>query len=87
MTEKELNEIANLAMIDISKNDKQKMIKDLQGVIDLANGVLKVETDENSKTNDNELKNVYREDVVEKSIPQEEVLLNAIDSENGFFKI
>ena len=44
ITEQELIEIAKKAQIDISKNDKNKLIEDMEQIIELSNIILDVES-------------------------------------------
>ena len=44
MTEQELIEVAKLAQIDITKNDKNKLIEDMEQIIELSNKILDVES-------------------------------------------
>lgn len=43
ITEQELIEIAKKTQIDISKNDKNKLIEDMEQIIELSNKILGVE--------------------------------------------
>ena len=44
ITEQELIEIAKKAQIDISRNDKNKLIEDMEQIIELSNKILDVES-------------------------------------------
>lgn len=44
MTEQELIEVAELAQIDITKNDKNQLIEDMEQIIELSNKILDVES-------------------------------------------
>ena len=83
VTEKEVQHIAGLADIGIDTGElgaftsRFNEILDYFDVLDRVQGVGTASCD---------LSNVMREDVVEPSLPQEEVLKNAAAQEDGFIK-
>ena len=83
VTEKEVQHIAGLADIGINTEElgaftfRFNEILDYFDVLDRVQGEGTVSCD---------LSNVMREDIVEPSLPQEEVLKNAAAQEDGFIK-
>ncbi len=83
VTEKDVEHIAELADIGINTGELDTFthqfnaILDYFDVLDLVNGDTTISRD---------LINTMREDVVEPSLPREEVLKNAAAQEDGFIK-
>ncbi|MEI7856594.1 MAG: Asp-tRNA(Asn)/Glu-tRNA(Gln) amidotransferase subunit GatC [Methanomicrobiales archaeon] len=83
VTEKDVEHIAELADIGINTGELDTFthqfnaILDYFDVLDLVKGDLAVTRD---------LCNIMREDIVEPSLPREEVLRNAAAQEDGFIK-
>ena len=83
VTEKDVEHIAELADIGINTGELDTFthqfnaILDYFDVLDLVKGDLAVTRD---------LCNIMREDIVEPSLPREEVLKNAAAQEDGFIK-
>ena len=82
-TEQEVNHIAELADVGINTGDLAPFTHQFNAILEYFDVLDRVSGD-TAVTRD--LYNVMREDVVEPSLPQEEVLRNAAAQEDGFIK-
>lgn len=85
--EKDIYKLANLAKLEVNESELPFYIKEMQAMIDFAQGVdaaLSEDIAENTKALDF---NNMREDEVSDSLENAQILLNAKDSEDGFFKL
>ena len=82
-TEQEVNHIAELADVSINTEELVPFTHQFNAILDYFDILDRVSGD-TAVTRD--LYNVMREDVVEPSLPQEEVLRNAAAQEDGFIK-
>ena len=79
---------AQLARIALSDDEKQRLERDIDTVLDYISQLKEVPTDDVEPTyHVIPLTNVFREDVVETSLPVEEALKNAPDAVDGFFRV
>lgn len=88
VSSKEILHIANLASLNLSKEEVEKYKKDLQDILNFANIVNKANIDgieETIITNDGH--NVFRKDEVGKKYSREELLQNVEEQQFGMFKI
>lgn len=80
--------IAALARIGLSDEEMERMRDQLSAVLDHIEMLQEVDTDDIPPTAQViELQNIMRDDVVEPSLTQEQVLLNAPRTEDGFIKV
>ena len=80
--------IAALARLGLSQDEKERMREQLSVVLDHISMLEEVPTEDIPPTAQViELQNIMRDDVVEPSLPREQVLLNAPDTEDGFIKV
>lgn len=80
--------IAALARIGLTPDEMERMRDQLSAVLDHIEMLQEVDTDDIPPTAQViELQNIMRDDVVEPSLSQEQVLLNAPRSEDGFIKV
>ena len=88
MPDKEtVRKVAEIARLNLSEADLKKMSKDLEDILKAFKDLDKAKTDGvRPSFQPIEMKNVLREDKVEKSIPQEHALKNAKHKEKGYFK-
>jgi aspartyl-tRNA(Asn)/glutamyl-tRNA(Gln) amidotransferase subunit C len=82
-TEQEVNHIAELADVGIDAGELGTFTHQFNAILDYFDVLDRVSGD-TAVTRDRY--NVMREDVVEPSLPQEEVLRNAAATEDGFIK-
>jgi aspartyl-tRNA(Asn)/glutamyl-tRNA(Gln) amidotransferase subunit C len=82
-TEQEVTHIAELADLGINTEERATFTHQFNAILDYFD-VLDQVSGDTAVTRD--LYNVMREDVVEPSLPQEEVLRNAAAQEDGFIK-
>lgn len=84
----DLEYVAKLARIGLSKEEIEKFSPQLSKVLDYINKLSELDTEEISPTTHViDIKNVLREDKVKEPLAREEVLKNAPDKEDGCFKV
>jgi len=79
---KEIERIALLAKIDISR-DNEKFIDDIRAMIETAGKIGQINITMDKFPLDMELINTFREDIVKPSLTRQEVLMNAPEVEAG----
>lgn len=80
--------IAALARLGLTQDEKERMRDQLSVVLDHISMLEEVPTEDIPPTAQViELQNIMRDDVVEASLPQEQVLMNAPNTEDGFIKV
>ena len=82
-TELEVKHIAELADVGINKDELGTFTSRFNAILDYFDTL---DTVKGSTAVKSELFNVLREDVIEPSLPQEDVLKNAPAQEDGFIK-
>ena len=87
VSKEELINLATLAKLDISDQDVDKLLADMEKIIEFANQINSASVSDVEFDSINNLQNVYREDVVSRSYPQEDILKNAKTVEDGFFRL
>jgi aspartyl-tRNA(Asn)/glutamyl-tRNA(Gln) amidotransferase subunit C len=83
ITERDVEHIAQLADIAISREELEQFTPQFNQILDYFDLLDQVEG--SSETQHDQF-NVFREDIVEPSLPEEEVIAIAPDSEDGFIK-
>lgn len=84
----EVKYVAELARLDFSEEEIEKLQNELSAVLDYAQALDKYNTDDVKPTEHIlPIQNVFREDIAVESLPIEKVLANAPDSEAGAFKV
>ncbi|HUU74664.1 MAG TPA: Asp-tRNA(Asn)/Glu-tRNA(Gln) amidotransferase subunit GatC [Methanoregulaceae archaeon] len=83
ISERDVKHIAELADIGISGEELDEFTVQFNDILDYFDILDQVEAEATKET---DLYNVFREDVVTPSLPQEEVLCNAGEKEDGFFR-
>jgi aspartyl-tRNA(Asn)/glutamyl-tRNA(Gln) amidotransferase subunit C len=83
ITERDVEHIAQLADIAISREELEQFTPQFNQILDYFDLLDQVEG--TSETQHDQF-NVFREDIVEPSLPGDEVLAIAPDSEDGFIK-
>jgi aspartyl-tRNA(Asn)/glutamyl-tRNA(Gln) amidotransferase subunit C len=88
ISKEEVEHVAWLARLELSENDKEKFTKQLSQILQHARKIEAVATEDVEPTSHVlPLKNVFREDVVEEGLTQEEALSNAPRREGGYFLV
>lgn len=88
LTDAEVRHIALLARLGLSEEEVQQFREQLSNILENFQILQEVDTTEIEPTSQvTGLVNVLREDQKEASLMAREVLMNAPDTENGFFKI
>ena len=88
MTKINIQHIAKLADLPISQEKQEKLEKQLEDTLEHVDRLSEIDTSKVTGTNEvTNLSNVTREDVVEPSLTQEEALMNAKQTHNGFFMV
>ena len=88
MPDKEtVRKVAEIARLDLTENELEKMSKDLEDILSAFSDIDKAKSSSIKPSfQPFEMENVLREDKVEKSLPQGEALKNAKHKEKGYFK-
>lgn len=88
VTHEDVKNIVMLSNLLVDDNDLERLTKDMTGIIEFANTInnAKIEGDAEFD-NINNLSNVFRKDVVEESFPNEEILKNTKEVDEGHFLI
>ncbi|HDD64547.1 MAG TPA: Asp-tRNA(Asn)/Glu-tRNA(Gln) amidotransferase subunit GatC [Firmicutes bacterium] len=84
----EVEYLGKLARIELSEEEKKKLENDLEKILEYISKLNEVNTENVPPTNHVlPIKNVFRDDKVKKSFPREELLKNAPDKTEEFFKV
>ncbi len=88
VTRDEVKHIAKLAKLSLTEQEEINFQKELSNIIDYMDKLNEVDiTNVESLSHPITVENVFREDEVKKSISREEVLKNAPDATEEFFKV
>jgi aspartyl-tRNA(Asn)/glutamyl-tRNA(Gln) amidotransferase subunit C len=84
----QVKHVANLARLAITEEEAETFTKQLDAIITFAEQLNELDTENVEPTSHVlDIKNVLREDVPQKGLPQEEVLKNAPEEKDGQFKV
>lgn len=83
VSENDVEHIAELADIGISREELAEFTGQFNEILDYFDILDQVEA---AVAWEQDLANIFREDEIEPSLPQEEVLSNARETEDGFFR-
>ena len=89
ITDEDIDHLAQLSRIAVTKEDKKILTQDLKGILDFIDLLDQVDT-EGVKTCDFVLKNhrhLLREDKVEEILPRDQFLKNAPEHMGGMIKV
>jgi len=83
-----LEHVSKLALLDLSEEEKEKLAKQLGDILDYFKKLNDLDTSKvKPMTHPIEgLKNVFRKDIPWKSLTNEEALMNAKHTKDGYFK-
>ncbi|OXM13782.1 Asp-tRNA(Asn)/Glu-tRNA(Gln) amidotransferase subunit GatC [Paenibacillus herberti] len=85
---KDVEHVANLARLELSVDEKEQFVGQLNAILKYAEKLGELDTDGVEPTSHVlPVTNVMREDVVKESLSNEAALLNAPDDEDGQFKV
>jgi aspartyl-tRNA(Asn)/glutamyl-tRNA(Gln) amidotransferase subunit C len=88
ITKKDVEHVAMLARLYLDEEEKAKYTRQLNSILDYMEKLNQLDTEKVEPTSHVlPIKNVFRKDRVEESLANEEVLANAPDKENGYFKV
>lgn len=83
-----IEHIADLARLNLTEEEKSKLIFDMEKIISYMDKLNELDTSKVKPTDHViVMRNVFREDVVKPSYPREKILENAPSKEDGFFKV
>jgi aspartyl-tRNA(Asn)/glutamyl-tRNA(Gln) amidotransferase subunit C len=84
----QVNHVAKLARLSLAPQRLEKLAVQLESILDYIAKISAVDvTGVEPMAHALPIKNIFREDVVEPSLPLEKVLANAPDAESPFFKV
>ena len=88
LTLKQVEEIAELARLDLSRGEKERFRDQLSAILDYAERLQQLDTSDVPPTAQvTGLVGVMRDDVIEASFTQDEALANAPQDQDGFFVV
>jgi len=88
ITRKEVEHVANLARLQLTEDEAERFTNDLNAILVFAAKLDELDTSDIPPTSHaTDVKNVMREDVNRPSLPQEDVLRNAPEHEDGQIKV
>jgi aspartyl-tRNA(Asn)/glutamyl-tRNA(Gln) amidotransferase subunit C len=88
ITKKEVEYVARLARLSLSEAEKEKMTAQMDSILEYMGTLNKLDTKNVEATSHVlPLSNVWREDTVKPSLSREEMLANAPEQAEGFFKV
>ncbi|MEW6096159.1 MAG: Asp-tRNA(Asn)/Glu-tRNA(Gln) amidotransferase subunit GatC [bacterium] len=88
ITKKEVEHVCLLARLKLEEEEKEEFTHQLNNILNYADKINELDTQDTPPTSHPlALTNVMREDEVQNSLPVDEVLANAPDEENQFFKV
>ena len=88
ITLKEVEHVAKLARLDLNEDEKIKFANQLGKLLDYFNQLKEVNTENiEPMAHPVQAVNVVREDVITESCSREEILKNAPQEEDGYFKV
>lgn len=83
-----VRDIAHLSRINLQEDEIARLTKDLERILGYVAKLQKLDTSPIAPTSHVlALTNVFREDIIKPSLPQESVMAMAIDQNKGFFKV
>lgn len=88
ISKKDVEHVAQLARLHLEEEEKELYTRQLNSILNYMEKLGELDTSDVEPTaHVLPIKNVFREDRVERSMAIEEVLRNAPDREEGFFKV
>ncbi len=88
LTRKQVERVAELAHIGLTKKEIEKFKEQLSAILDFVSKLEEVDTAKTKALSQTTgLKNVFRQDVIKPAFTQEQALINAPDQYKGYFRI
>jgi len=88
LTREEVRHVAELAKLGMTEDEEALFREQLSAILDHAQRLQALDTEDVPPTAHSiPLRNVFREDEVRPSLPQEDILANAPHKEDGSFKV
>lgn len=88
ITKKDVKYIADLSRIYLPDEEAEKLTKNLEGILHYIDKLSKLDVSNVQPTSHVlPIKNVFREDTVIPSLPQDKALSVAVEKHNGSFKV
>jgi aspartyl-tRNA(Asn)/glutamyl-tRNA(Gln) amidotransferase subunit C len=88
MDSKEINHLLELARIELSSQEKEKITSDLEKILDYVKQLQELDTTGvEPMTGGTLLQNVYREDEIHKQKENDQLKNSVLDTEEGYFKV
>lgn len=83
---KDIENLAELAKIELSNNEKETLLKDLDGILAYVKQIESVEVDDILP--EYKVKNVWREDKIKNPVFSRDLIIDQFpDSQDGFLKV
>lgn len=88
VTDEMIKNLADLCRLTFNSHEKEQIRKDLQQMISFVDKLNEVDTSNVTPLlHMTEAVNIYREDIVQGSMPKEEAMQNAPLTDNNYFKV
>jgi len=88
ITTKDVEHVAKLARLALSEEEKEKFAPQLNSILEYVDELNEVDTTGiEPMAHSIKISNVMREDIVKQEFSREEMLKNAPEEEDGFFKV
>jgi aspartyl-tRNA(Asn)/glutamyl-tRNA(Gln) amidotransferase subunit C len=87
VTHEDVRKIAKLAKLEVEESELDGLTKDMNEIISFADTIASVNADDEGYSDPNDLENVLREDIIQPSLSQDEVLANAKDTDGSSFVV
>ncbi|MBI5166177.1 MAG: Asp-tRNA(Asn)/Glu-tRNA(Gln) amidotransferase subunit GatC [candidate division NC10 bacterium] len=88
ITKREVEHVARLARLELTEEEKERFTRELNSILTYFDKLNELNTEDVEPTSHViPIVNVFREDEVRPSYPREEVLSNAPEEEEAFFKV
>jgi aspartyl-tRNA(Asn)/glutamyl-tRNA(Gln) amidotransferase subunit C len=95
VTEKDVSYVADLANLELTDHERQRMLKDLNSILDYIDRLNELDTSDvppmaqvSAKFGQSSDSNPsWREDIARPSLPHEEAVKNAPETDGDFFKV
>lgn len=84
---KDVDYLAELSALEFTPEEKQNFLKDFNNILEMVNQLNQHKVSKENVYNPSHNLNELREDIVDESLSQEEVLLNAPKQRRGCFSV
>lgn len=88
ITNEILDYISKLAKLELTEEERKQEIKDMQSIVSYMDILNTLDTSQVETTSHiYPTRNIFREDIVKSSYDKDEILLNAAEKEDNFYKV